>query len=201
MEIRIGELAERTRCEIVTIRYYEKKGLLLKPARSDGNFRLYGDGHVERLQFIRHCRSLDMTLVEIRALLELRDNPKQDCSEVNALLDGHIQELEARVEALLQLKDHPGRLAREVRRRWPSGCVRHPARVGGLRLPSNFCPRLSSSLIRQSHDRALACFIFRFLKSCLKKSRCNGLTTYGARTAHRSSFRSLGYISFLPLGG
>lgn len=106
MEIRIGELAERTRCEIVTIRYYEKKGLLPKPARSDGNFRLYGDGHVERLQFIRHCRSLDMTLVEIRALLELRDNPKQDCSEVNALLDGHIQELEARVEALLQLKDH-----------------------------------------------------------------------------------------------
>ena len=106
MEIRIGELAKRTRCEIVTIRYYEKEGLLPKPARSGGNFRLYGDAHVERLQFIRHCRSLDMTLGAIQALLDLRDNPNQDCGEVNALLDGHIQQVEARVEALLQLKKH-----------------------------------------------------------------------------------------------
>ena len=104
MEIRIGELAKRTRCEIVTIRYYEKEGLLPKPARSGGNFRLYGDAHVERLQFIRHCRSLDMTLGEIQALLDLRDNPNQDCGEVNALLDGHIQQVEARMETLLQLK-------------------------------------------------------------------------------------------------
>jgi Cd(II)/Pb(II)-responsive transcriptional regulator len=104
MEIKIGELAKRTRCEIVTIRYYEKEGLLPKPARSDGNFRLYGDAHVECLQFIRHCRSLDMTLVEIRALLELRDNPNQNCDEVNVLLDGHIQQVEARMETLLQLK-------------------------------------------------------------------------------------------------
>jgi DNA-binding transcriptional MerR regulator len=58
------------------------------------------------LQFIRHCRSLDMTLGEIQALLDLRDNPNQDCGEVNALLDGHIQQVEARVEALLQLKKH-----------------------------------------------------------------------------------------------
>ena len=104
MEIKIGELAKRTRCEIVTIRYYEKEGLLPKPARSDGNFRLYGDAHVECLQFIRHCRSLDMTLGEIQALLDLRDNPNQDCGEVNALLDGHIQQVEARMETLLQLK-------------------------------------------------------------------------------------------------
>lgn len=106
MEIRIGELAKRTRCEIVTIRFYEKEGLLPEPARSVGNFRLYGDTHVERLQFIRNCRSLDMTLEEIRTLLGLRDNPNQDCGEVNALLDGHIQLVEARVEALMQLKNH-----------------------------------------------------------------------------------------------
>ena len=79
MKIRIGELAQRTRCEVVTIRYYEKEGLLPAPARSSGNFRLYGDAHIERLQFIRHCRSLDMTLSEVRALLGLRDNPTQDC--------------------------------------------------------------------------------------------------------------------------
>lgn len=106
MGIKIGELATRTGCEIVTIRYYEKEGLLPEPARSGGNFRLYGDAHVERLQLIRHCRSLDMTLSEIRTLLDLRDNPTQDCGEVNALLDAHIQRVEVRVEALLHLKQH-----------------------------------------------------------------------------------------------
>ncbi|WP_447737808.1 Cd(II)/Pb(II)-responsive transcriptional regulator [Rhodanobacter soli] len=106
MEIRIGNLAKRTGCEIVTIRYYEKEGLLPKPARSGGNFRLYGDVHVERLQFIRRCRSLDMTLREIRALLELRDNPMLDCGEVNVLIDTHIRQVEVRVEALLQLRQH-----------------------------------------------------------------------------------------------
>jgi len=52
MEIRIGDLAKRSGCEVVTIRYYEKEGLLPKPARSGGNFRLYGEAHIERLQFI-----------------------------------------------------------------------------------------------------------------------------------------------------
>jgi DNA-binding transcriptional MerR regulator len=73
-----------------TIRYYEREGPLLEPARSEGNYRLYTDIHVERLQFIRHCRVLDMMLEEIRNLLGLRDAPDENCSEVNALLDEHI---------------------------------------------------------------------------------------------------------------
>ena len=106
MEIRIGDLAKRSGCEVVTIRYYEKEGLLPKPARSGGNFRLYSDVHIERLQFIRHCRSLDMSLSEIRALLGLRDNPTEDCGEVNARLDAHIQQVNVRVQALLQLRQY-----------------------------------------------------------------------------------------------
>ncbi len=47
-----------------------------------------------------------MTLSEIRALLGLRDNPMQDCGEVNTLLEAHIQQVEMRVSALLQLKRH-----------------------------------------------------------------------------------------------
>lgn len=106
MSIRIGELARRTGCPVVTIRYYETEGLLPPPTRSAGNYRLYDDAHVERLQFIRHCRSLDMTLTEVRTLLSYRETPMQDCGEVNALLDKHIQHVEVRVEALLQLKGH-----------------------------------------------------------------------------------------------
>lgn len=106
MAIRIGDLARRTGCEVVTIRYYEKEGLLPAPARSGGNFRLYGDVHIERLKFIRHCRSLDMTLSEIRALLTLRENPAQDCGDISTLLDAHIQQVNVRMGALLQLREY-----------------------------------------------------------------------------------------------
>lgn len=106
MSIRIGELARRTGCAVVTIRYYETEGLLPQPVRSGGNYRLYDDAHVERLQFILHCRSLDMTLTEVRTLLSYREIPMQDCGEINALLDRHIQRVEIRVGALLQLKQH-----------------------------------------------------------------------------------------------
>lgn len=106
MDIKIGELASRTDCQTVTIRYYEKEGLLPKPMRSSGNYRLYSEAHIERLNFIRHCRSLGMTLVEVRALLRFRDTPNQDCSQINALLDEHIQQVETRVEELSQLKSN-----------------------------------------------------------------------------------------------
>src|SRR3546814_18807643 len=67
-------------------------------SRSDGNYRLYGEEHIERLQFIRHCRTLDMALDEVRMLLQYRDTPNEDCGDVNALLDEHIHAVEMRVE-------------------------------------------------------------------------------------------------------
>ena len=66
--MRIGELARRTDCPVETIRYYERAGVLPPPARTDANYRAYGSGHVDRLRFIRHCRSLDMTLDEVAVL-------------------------------------------------------------------------------------------------------------------------------------
>src|SRR5271167_4832259 len=96
----IGELARRTRCGIETIRYYEHEGLLPKPGRTSGNFRRYGQEHAELLTFIRHCRSLDMALNEIRTLLRFRSAPDDNCGEVNALLDTHIGHVEERITDL-----------------------------------------------------------------------------------------------------
>jgi Cd(II)/Pb(II)-responsive transcriptional regulator len=98
--LKIGELAKRTGCLVETIRYYEREGLLLKPARSEGNYRIYTNAHVERLQFVRHCRSLDMTLEEIRNLLKFRDAPDESCSQVDALLDEHIEHVGSRIKEL-----------------------------------------------------------------------------------------------------
>lgn len=104
MELKIGELAKRSGCLVETIRFYEKEGLLPQTVRSRGNFRLYGEEHAERLQFIRHCRSLDMTLDEIRDLLKFRDAPQDNCAEVNLLLDKHIAHVAQRIEELKVLE-------------------------------------------------------------------------------------------------
>ena len=71
--MRIRELAELTGNTPETIRYYEKQGLLPEPRRESNNYRQYGQIHVNRLDFIRHCRNLDIGLSEIRELLGALD--------------------------------------------------------------------------------------------------------------------------------
>jgi Cd(II)/Pb(II)-responsive transcriptional regulator len=102
--MKIGELATATNTPVDTIRYYEREGLLPAAPRSDGNYRIYGPAHAERLAFVRHCRSLDMTLDEIRVLLRFKDAPHEDCGEVNLLLDEHIIHVATRIRELRQLE-------------------------------------------------------------------------------------------------
>ena len=91
MKVKIGKLAKMTGCEVVTIRYYEKEGLLKEPERTEGNYRVYGEDAQERLRFIRHCRQHGMKLSEIRELLAFSDNPTVSCDWVNNLGSGLIK--------------------------------------------------------------------------------------------------------------
>ena len=102
--MKIGELARHTGTQVETIRYYEREGLLPEPARTDGNYRIYGATHADRLRFIRNCRSLDMTLDEIRLLLRFKDSPAENCGGVNDLLDEHIGHVASRIRELRQME-------------------------------------------------------------------------------------------------
>ena len=102
--MKIGELAKKAGCQVETVRYYEREGLLPAPARSEGNYRLYGAPHLERLVFIRNCRTLDMTLEEIQRLLALRDLPHESCAGINSLVDEHIEHVQARIDSLQALR-------------------------------------------------------------------------------------------------
>jgi Cd(II)/Pb(II)-responsive transcriptional regulator len=103
-KMKIGELARNTGTNIETIRYYEREGVLPEPARTEGNYRIYGKPHVERLSFIRNCRSLDMTLDEIRVLLRFKDSPSENCGAVNVLLDEHVGHVVNRIRELRKLE-------------------------------------------------------------------------------------------------
>lgn len=103
--MRISELAKRSNCQVETIRYYEQEKLLPEPARTSSNYRDYDETHIEQLIFIRRCRSLDMALTEIRALLEFRNMPDENCKQVNILLDEHIGHVAERIAELTHLEE------------------------------------------------------------------------------------------------
>ena len=102
--MKIGELSRATATPVETIRFYEREGLLPVAARTEGNYRIYDQSHVERLVFIRHCRSLDMALDEVRQLLRFKESPQDNCLGVNTLLDDHIGHVVQRIGELRALE-------------------------------------------------------------------------------------------------
>ncbi|MES2952187.1 MAG: Cd(II)/Pb(II)-responsive transcriptional regulator [Pseudomonadota bacterium] len=108
--MKIGELAQLAQCTVETVRYYEKEGLLAEPARTAGNFRVYGPEHLERLRLIRNCRALDMSHEEIHALLKLASQAGDDCGAINAVFDQHITHVDERIRELTQLRQQLGTL-------------------------------------------------------------------------------------------
>jgi Cd(II)/Pb(II)-responsive transcriptional regulator len=102
--MRIGEFASQAGCDVQTIRYYEREGLLEAPEREASGYRRYADKHLSRLQFICHCRTLDIPLAEVRELLDYAQAPHQSCHAVDALLDEHIERVQRQLAALMTLE-------------------------------------------------------------------------------------------------
>ncbi|MFN4175550.1 MerR family transcriptional regulator [Phenylobacterium sp.] len=101
--IPIGELSRRTGCNIETIRYYERIGLMPPPPRR-GRYRSYGPDDVGRLGFVRRARELGFTLDEVRALLGLAAGGQAACAEVRTLAASHLQDVRARIADLRRME-------------------------------------------------------------------------------------------------
>lgn len=112
--MKIGEAATASGCHIETIRYYERVGLLPRPARTGSGYRDYTEGQVQRLRFITRGRELGFSLEEIRSLLALADDASLSCGDVDRLARQHLEEVRSRVREL-------NRIARELERTI-SGC-------------------------------------------------------------------------------
>ena len=100
----IGSLSNKTGCNIETIRYYERAGLLPPPPRTEGGHRVYADEHLKRLVFIRRSRQLGFTLEQVRGLLGLVDGGDYTCDEVKAMTLAHVDEIRHKVKDLRKLE-------------------------------------------------------------------------------------------------
>jgi MerR family mercuric resistance operon transcriptional regulator len=103
-EFPIGALARDSGVNIETIRYYERIGVMPKPARSMGGYRLYSSGDLKRLTFIRRGRELGFTLDELRDLLRLVDGHAYTCAEVRAMTLDHVADIRRKISDLRQLE-------------------------------------------------------------------------------------------------
>jgi MerR family mercuric resistance operon transcriptional regulator len=101
--MRRGELAQRSGCNIETVRFYEKQGLLPAPPRTAGGHRDYAPEHLKRLTFIRRSRELGFTLEEILGLLGLVDGGDWTCAEVRAMTLEHLADVQSKIADLQKL--------------------------------------------------------------------------------------------------
>jgi Hg(II)-responsive transcriptional regulator len=96
----IGDLARETGVNIETVRYYERRGLLPKAARSPSNYRLYDTDAKRRVNFIKRAQSLGFSLREINTLLSLQATPRAKCEDVRAYAEAKTQEIDNKIRSL-----------------------------------------------------------------------------------------------------
>lgn len=102
--LKIGEVAARSGVSIDTLRYYERLGLLSKPARTSGGYRLYEARVVDRLAFIKRAQSFSFTLDEIRQLLHLETADPQTCSRVLEMIEDKLEDLNRQYQEIKRLR-------------------------------------------------------------------------------------------------
>jgi DNA-binding transcriptional MerR regulator len=103
-ELSVGQLAARAGVRVDTVRYYERTGLLPRPARTNGDHRRYGTADVDRLLFIRGAQRLGLRLAEIRELIAVRETGTCPCGTAEPLLRGHLDETDRAIARLTALR-------------------------------------------------------------------------------------------------
>jgi DNA-binding transcriptional MerR regulator len=103
-DMQIGDVAERTALTVDAIRFYERRKLLPKAARSAGRFRLYTEDAIERLRFIRQMQGLGFSLREVRELIQLRERKVDACESVRELLKAKLADVRAKQRELWHLE-------------------------------------------------------------------------------------------------
>lgn len=117
----IGELSRRTGCNIETIRYYERIGVIPKPERR-GRYRSYRAEDVSRLRFARRARELGFALDEVRALLDLASGGQASCLKARDLAASHLNDVRTRIADLRRMEVVLARTVRACDRGTAPGC-------------------------------------------------------------------------------
>jgi len=115
----IGKVAREAEVNIETVRYYERRGLITKPPRSESGYRLYSEETINLIKFIRHAKELGFSLREIKELLSLRVGKGVSCAEVRSRAEAKIAEIDNRIQSLKKMKNALVKLTKECSGKGP----------------------------------------------------------------------------------
>ena len=116
----IGQLAEKVNVNVETIRYYERRGLMPEPPRSESGYRNYPQDSVARIRFIIHAKELGFSLKEVSELLSLRVDRYNSCNDVKKMAEVKITDIEEKIRILLEMKNALIKLKTECNGRGPT---------------------------------------------------------------------------------
>ena len=101
----IGKVAKLAGVGVETVRYYERRGLISKPQRSEPGYRKYPEEAVLRIRFVKRAKRLGFTLKEIKELLALRINPRAKCGDILKRAESKLEEIDEKIRALAAIKE------------------------------------------------------------------------------------------------
>ena len=111
MPLTIGQVAKHSGIGLETVRFYERKGLIEEPPRTDSGYRQFPEDVVARIRFIRRAKELGFKLSEISGLLSLRIDPDNTCPDVRKQTELKIADVEEKIRALQKIKTALKKLA------------------------------------------------------------------------------------------
>ncbi len=112
----IGRLAKQAGVNLETVRFYERRGLLLKPPRAASGYRLFPADAARRLRFIRRAPELGFSLTEIGELLSLRVSRRTTGVDIRTRAEAKIADIEAKIRSLESMKKTLRKLTRVTKR-------------------------------------------------------------------------------------
>ena len=104
-EMTVSELARRVGTSADTIRYYERIGVLPEADRSPAGYRLFDEGDVDRVAFVKRAQRFGLQLDEISELLDIRERGLCPCGHADELLADRLEEIEEQMRSLIALRD------------------------------------------------------------------------------------------------
>ena len=118
----ISQLARAAQVPTSTVRYYERIGLLPPDDRSQGNYRLYDQRSLHRLQFIRTAQAVGFTLENVQLLLGSRNGDTPSCADVQGMIEDRLAEVEGRLADLRHVQKVLRSSLQKCRRTKRAGC-------------------------------------------------------------------------------
>lgn len=103
-DLKIGDVAAAAGVKVQTLRYYEDRGLIYPPRRTEGGFRLYVSDAVGRVRFIKKAQALGFTLDEILDLLSLDGATGTTCRQMRERVTRKLDDVDMKIRQLRKLR-------------------------------------------------------------------------------------------------